>query len=150
MTYYTGYRWATGTLASAALTITYAIEDFPRQSDMKGAWKWTRPQTRADVILQARLSPGLDGSQAVYGGSELLWEFPFWTAGQMDYIFDTLFAGAYSAAQTIRTFDRQFNTWRVLNVTGLWPDNDTIRGLDNKGGGFVNFPIRFILGTAAA
>jgi hypothetical protein len=150
MTIISGYRWAVGTLASAALTSAYAIESFASQTDMKSGWHWTRPQSRADVLTPALLSAGLDGSQAAYGGWEGLWEFPFWTPDQMSYIYTNLFGSAYSAAQTIRTYDRQFSQWRVLNVTGLWPDNETIQGLTNRGRGFVNFPVRFILGTTAA
>lgn len=150
MTYYSGYRWATGTLTSAGLTITYAIEDFARQSDMKSSWAWTRPQSRADILLPALQSEALDASVADYGGTELLWEFPFWTSMQVNYVFVNLFGSVKYADQTIRVWDRQFNTWRVLNVRGIWPSPETIKGLENRGGGFVNFPIRFILGTAAA
>jgi hypothetical protein len=66
------------------------------------------------------------------------------------WLWTDLFESKYSNAATIRTFDRQTNAWRVLNGTALWPDNEMLEGLDNKGGGFVDFPIRFINCTTAA
>jgi hypothetical protein len=150
MTYYSGYRWANGTKTSAQMTVTYAIEDFPRQSDMKSSWNWTRPQSPADLVFPAALKGDLEGDLGAYGELELLWEFPFWTSAQIDYIFDNLFGGAYSALQTIRTYDRQNHAWLVLNVKARWPEKDVIAGLVRRGGGFVDFPIRFIKGVTAS
>ena len=145
-----GYRWENGTLASGALTVTYAIESFTRASDMHGDHYWIRPQTRADIVKPGEVSMALDGSQGGYGGYDVLWELPFVTRGMVAWLWTDLFESKYSNAATIRTFDRQTNAWRVLNGTALWPDNEMLEGLDNKGGGFVDFPIRFINCTTAA
>lgn len=145
-----GYRWAAATLATAALTDTYAIESFTRASDMRSDQFWVRPMSAADLVLPGEMSMALDASQGAYGGWDILWELPFITRGMTDWLFDNRFGSVYSYVATIRTFDRQTNAWRVLNGTALWPDNDMLRGLDMKGGGFVKFPIRFLNCTAAA
>ena len=149
MTYFSGYRWEDGTLASAALTVTYAIESFTRASDMRSDMVWMRPQSDADILTPMAVEMALDGSQGGYGGYQCTWRLPIVTRGMMSWLWTEKFNSVYSYAATIRTFDRQFNTWRVLNCTALWPDNEMINGLDRRGGGFVDFPIRFINGVAA-
>lgn len=144
-----GYRFANGTLSTAGLTATYAIEAFPDQGDQRNV-PWTRPQSRADVVQPVALQQALDNSLLAYGGIRVEWEFPWLSPGMMDYIYDTKLGGAYSAAVTIRTWDRLTNSWRTLNGTGQWPAPDVINGLRNVGGGFENFPIVFVGCVAAS
>lgn len=148
LTQLSGYRWATGTLTVAALTATYAIESFPDQGDQRGV-PWMRPQSRADIILPTAQVQGLDKSLADYGGEVAEWLLPWLSPGMMAYIYNTMLSGSPSAAATIRSFDRQKNTWRVLNSTAHWPAPDVITGLRNVGGGLADFPIKFV-GCAAA
>ena len=144
-----GYRWKTGTATVADMTDTYAVESFPDQGDQRGV-PWMRPQSRGDVVTPHALVQAIDGTQKGYGGMVVTWEFPWLSRGMMEYLWETLLSSDYSASATIRTFDRQRDEWVVYNCTALWPTNEQIEGLKNIGGGFENFPIRFINCTAAA
>lgn len=145
-----GYRWATGTKTQAELTSSYAIEALPDQGDQRGV-PWMRPQSRGDILKPAALVQAIDGTQKGYGGLVVVWELPWVSRGMLDYLWTTMFAGDYSASATIRTFDRIRNEWRILTCSALWPGNETVEGLRNIGGGFADFPIRFVnCETAAA
>ena len=144
-----GYRIGTGTLTVAVLDATYAIELLTNQTDRKQA-AWVRPQSRADIVQPAAQEAALDGSLADYGGDVVLWEFAWLSPKMMDYLFETFFGSARSAAMTIRTWDRIRAEWRVLNCTAQWPAPDAVSSLINIGGGLADFPVRFILCQNAA
>lgn len=144
-----GYRWTTGTQTVATLTATYALEEITDQGDQRGV-PWMRPQSRADILKPQALVQAIDGTQKAYGGMAVVWELPWVSRGMMEYLWESLFGSDYSATATIRTFDRQRDEWVVYNCKALWPTNEMIEGLKNIGGGFENFPIRFINCVAAA
>jgi len=144
-----GYRIGTGTLTVAVLDDSYAIELLTNQSDRKQA-RWTRPDSRSDIVQPAAIEQGLDGSLADYGGDVVVWTFPWLSPLMMDYLYENYFDSNRSALMTIRTYDRIRAEWRVLNCTAQWPAPDVIGGLVNIGRGLQDFPVRFILCQDAA
>ena len=142
-----GYRWRQGTYTVSDVTESYAVENFPSQADMKGNVRWVRPQSHADILTPADVQQALDGSQQAYGLTEFEWQFPFLTPMMRDYLWTTKMSSGYSSAATVRLWNRATGAFEFYTATALWPLPDVVRGLDTAGGGWVNFPIRFILAT---
>lgn len=114
---YSGYWLATGTLFEDEMTSAYAIEDFPRQSDMVPGIDWLRPNSESDVIERGvELVESISSRVVAYGGPALTWHWQGLTAGMMAYLVNTVMGGNPSARVTIRTFDRARNEWRLLNA----------------------------------
>lgn len=146
-----GYRWRAGTWgAGVVLPVTYAIENFPRQTDMGNYIHWMRPGNEADFIAPAAIMQALDGSQDDYGGVQFTWEFSYWSPDMANYVFTTMFSSEYDAATTVRTWNRVTGLWEEYTATALWPTSEQLRDLDTIGRGWRNFPIRFIKGTKIA
>jgi len=142
-----GYKLVAGTKTVAQMTAahnTYAIEEFPAQDDVRGGAVWRRPQSRGDIVQPAVIEAALDGSLADYGGEVVTWEFAWVSPKMIDYLYENIFSSTRSATVTIRTWDRVTADWRVFNCTAQWPMPDIVEGLRNIGGGFAEFPIRFI------
>ncbi len=146
-----GYRWRAGTWGpGVVLPVTYAIENFPRQTDMGYDKQWMRPGNAADIVAPAAITQALDGSQDDYGGIQFTWEFDWLSPDMVSYLFTTMFSSAYNATATVRTWNRSTGLWEQYTATALWPTAEMIRDLDTIGGGFEQFPIRFIKGTKIA
>lgn len=144
-----GYRLAAGTLTVATLDESYAIESLPVQSDMSG-FGWAAPNKGGGSIVPAAVVTDLTGARANYGLEELKWRLPWVTPGMVSYLYTTPFGGSPSAIWTIRDYDEQTASWRVLNCTAHWATPDEIRQLRwfrkswSETLGCENFPITFI------
>ena len=140
-----GYRLASGTLTIAEIDAnsTYAIENFTRQSDMTPAQLWRRPGNVSDVIKpEAEIVTALDGSRGGQGGAEFTWAWEFMTYGQIDYMNDTFFNSSadWSAAVTVRTYNRANGTWEYYTATAIRP---TVDEMEIVGKSF-SYPLSFI------
>ncbi len=142
-----GYRWRAGTHTAADVGEDYAVERFATHLDMRGNVRWYSPNSGADVITPAAIEQALDGTQREYGLREFTWKFPFLTPQMQNWLWTQKMGSVPSAAATVRTFNRSTGAWEFYTCTALWPTPDTLRGLELKGGGWVEFPIRFILAT---
>jgi len=149
-----GYRWADGTQAAGVvLSTTYAIENFPGQTDMnigRGGVAWLQPSIVV-VTPAVQLLDSLDGTRDGYGGAVIDWAFAYLSPDMVRYLRDTFFNSTdYSRANTIRTWNRQSGLWEEYTATALWPKFEITGGLERRGGGLRDFPIRFIKGTKIA
>jgi len=143
-----GYRLALGTLTPAEIDADddYAIENFPRQSDMKPVHQWRRPGNTADVIkVEAEMVTAFDGSRGGQGGAEFAWPWELMTPGQIVYMNDTFFnlSADWDAAVTVRTYNRATGAWEYYTATALRPVVDEMETV----GGSYSYPLRFIEGT---
>lgn len=144
-----GYRWRAGTYTVGDMTDTYAIESFPRQTDMYPGLDWMPPHTHSNIVQPADLVRAVSGVQSAYGGLEFTWTFSFLSADMINYLWATMLSGAYSAAATVRIPDERMTGGgpKFYTATASWPKRDTILGLDAVGGGLREFPIDFIIAT---
>lgn len=114
---YSGYWLATGTLFEDEMTAAYAIEDFPRQSDMIPGIDWVRPNSESDVVERGYdIIESLSNQMVIFGRPTIKWHWQGLTTGMVTYLLDTILGGQPSARVTIRTYDRAFGVWRVYNA----------------------------------
>ena len=149
-----GFRWADGTQAAGVvLAATYAIENFPIQTDMTakgGGVSWVQPSI-VTVTETVQLLDSLDGTRDGYGGAVIDWAFRYLTPDMVQYLRDTFFNSTdFSRANTIRTWNRQTGLWEEYTATALWPKFEITGGLERRGGGWIDWPVRFIKGTKIA
>jgi hypothetical protein len=121
-----GFRIAPGFITADDLnnTSSYVLENFPRPSDMSSRFRWLRPTEWSNLSEFAELVDGFDNGRGAVGGIEFDWFLFLPTAGMVEYIRDTVFAGELSAPFTIQTNNRASLTtpWRVIWCYGLFPD----------------------------
>lgn len=149
MTTLSGFRWRDGHHDAADVTEAYAIESFPAQTDMRGAVRWIRPQSESEIVQPAARPISLGGDSRAYGGYVLSWVLPLVTPDMMSWLWTNKMSSSYSNNATIRTWHRINDEWLVLQCIAHWPTLDEINGLERGLGGFVDFPITFILGENA-
>lgn len=141
-----GHRWIAGTVTSSTLTSTYAIANWPNQTDQLANnvvyVAWTPP---VGIVAPeySRIARMADGSQRGDGFLKFTWEFSYLTFGMYAYILSNIFASKYSAKCTVMTYDPS-NSAVFINATAYRPD---IRNLSGIYGGYQDVKFDFDYGV---
>lgn len=142
----TDWQIRAGTYNSGDMGTSYAVVNFPAQTDMTSKVHWKRPVGDSDVVKPTLTQTAVSGDAEDYGGQTFTWIMPYLTADMIAYISTNVFNGNRSGPVTLKTLNRKTWTFEYKNATGIFEPE---KG-DPVGVGYANVPITFIKAEATA
>lgn len=138
-----------GTYNDNDLTGAYEVVQWPLQDQQaERAWRWFDPMRQSGVVREVdSVTDALDGTRAAFGGINFQWVFAPLLPSMVQYIRSAIFGGAWSAAVTVRTWDKAAG-WRTLNALAVWNEPAAVADA-NIPMGYYQLKIDFRNGTTA-
>jgi len=110
------YRWRSGFVNAAQLTDTYALRNFPRQTDMGSSVDWLDPQGTNTYNRAAMTELSLYGRAKFLGIPNFTWSLPSLTPQMTDYLLHNAayFDSAAYLDSTVSTWNGARDRWEII------------------------------------